>query len=93
MQKNGDKISLREEAEIYEISKSVHLNWDVKQIMCSLPIRGSERDFLSSNEDRALKVLESQCKKYYNDDETRDSVISAFQKLIDKGYIMFIDVQ
>ena len=54
---------------------------------------GNPNHLISSNEDRALKVLESQCKKYYNDDETRDSVITAFQKLIDKGYIMFIDVQ
>ena len=51
-----DKISLREEAEDYEIRNSVELNWEKKMIFVSLPLRGKERDFLSSNQDRALKV-------------------------------------
>ena len=45
---------------------------------------------LSNNEDRALKVLESQCRKYFRDNETRDTIVAAFDKLIDKGYIVFI---
>ena len=36
-------------------------------------------------------MLESQCKKYFNNPETKESVIAAFQKLIDKGYIRFIE--
>ena len=52
--KNSDKvdrISLREEAELYEIKKSVFLDWENGQILCNLPLRGLERDFLSNNED------------------------------------------
>ena len=86
-----DKISLREEAEDYEIKRSVVLNWQLKKIIVSLPLRGKERDFLTSNGDRALKVLESQCKRYYTDEETKITVNAAFKKLIDKGFIKFLD--
>ena len=85
-----DKISLREESELYEIKKSVNLDWENRKIICSLPTRGKERDFLSSNEDRALKVLETQCKKYFKDEETKATIVAAFDKLIDKGYIVFL---
>ena len=85
-----DKISLREESEDYEISKSVVLDWDNQKITVSLPLRGKEREFLTSNYERALKVLESQCKKYHNDTETKVTVTAAFQKLIDKGFIIFL---
>ena len=86
-----DKISLREESELYEIKKSVFLDWDQGRIICHLPLRGLERDFLSNNEDRALKVLEAQCRKYFRDEETRIAIVSAFDKLIEKKYIMFHD--
>ena len=85
-----DKISLREESELYEIKKSVNIDWQNRRIICSLPLRGKERDFLSSNGERALKVLESQCKKYFKDNETKDTINAAFKKLIDKGYIVFL---
>ena len=86
-----EKISLREESELYEIKNSVHLDWEEKKITCTLPLRGIERDFLTSNEDRALRILDSQCRKYFKDEETKASIVAAFQKLIDKGYIQFID--
>ena len=86
-----DKISLREEAELYEIKKSVHLDWEHRRIICCLPLRGKERDFLTGNEDRAMRVLESQCKKYFKDEDTKQTIVAAFDKLIDKGYIVFLD--
>ena len=86
-----DKISLREETELYEIKKSYCLDWEKGVITCTLPLRGKERDFLSTNEDRALRILDSQCRRYYKDKETKDAIVNAFQKLIDKGYITFID--
>ena len=86
-----DKISLREESELYEIRKSVTLDWNNGKIVCTLPLRGKEKDFLSSNEDRALRVLESQCRKYFKDEETRSAIVAAFDKLIEKKYIMFLD--
>jgi len=86
-----DKISLREETELYEIKKSYHLDWQNGEITCTLPLRGKERDFLSTNEDRALKILDSQCRRYFKDKETKEAILLAFKKLIDKGYILYID--
>ena len=86
-----DKISLREESELFEIKNSYQFDWEHGVIMCTLPLRGRERDFLSSNEQRAMKVLDSQCRKYFKDQEVKETVLAGFQKLIDKGYIMFID--
>ena len=67
------------------------MDWENGIITCTLPLRGKERDFLSSNEDRALKVLDTQCKRYYQDKETGDAIVQSFQKLIQQGYIFFID--
>ena len=86
-----DRISLREEAEDFEIRNSVKLDWDNKRIVVSLPLRGRERDFLTSNENRAVKVLNSQCKKYFKDETACIGVNEAFRKLIEKGFIKFLD--
>ena len=77
-----DRISLREEAEDFEIRNSVKLDWENKKIVVSLPLRGRERDFLTSNENRAVKVLNSQCKKYFKDENACVGVNEAFRKLI-----------
>ena len=86
-----DSISLREEAELYTIKQSYSFDWEKGVINCTLPLRGPERDFLSSNQDRALKVLESQCRKYHTDAEVKEPVLDAFKKLMDKKYIVFLD--
>ena len=87
--KNSDKtehLTLREEAEMDLIKKSVSLDFENKRIICSLPLRGKELDFLTTNRDRALKVLEQQCKKYHKDIETRDAILNAFRKIFENGY-------
>ena len=87
--KNADqteKISLREEAEMVEIRNSVKLDFDNKKIQCSLPLRGREEDFLTSNRERSVKVLDQQCNKYCKDASTRDTIVAAFKKLFDNGH-------
>ena len=87
--KNSDRtenLTLREEAEMDLIKKSVSLDFANKRIICSLPLRGEEHDFLTTNRDRALKVLEQQCKKYHKDIETRKSILAAFQKIFENGF-------
>ena len=91
--KNADqseKISLREEQEMHLISQSVHLDWDRRKIVCSLPLRGKERDFLSTNRDRALAVLDQQCRKWYKDDVNRPLILAAFNKLFKTGDTRFL---
>ena len=87
--KNADRteqISLREESERYEIQKSVVLDFEQKQIRCTLPLIGKERDYLTCNRDRALKILLQQCKRYYTDKETKQTIIEAFAKLFSNGH-------
>ena len=81
-----EKISIREECEMHEIRKSVTLDFENKRIQCSLPLRGKERDFLSNNRDKAMKILNQQCKKYHKDTETKVIILKAFAKLFDNGH-------
>ena len=71
---------------MFEIRKSIKLNFDKKSIESTLPLRGKERDYLCSNRDRALKVLQQQLKKYSVDAETKPVVLEAFKKLFENGH-------
>ena len=91
--KNADeseKLSLREEQENQRIKDSVRLNFETKSIECTLPTRGSEQEFLSSNRDIAEKVLCGISKKYHHDENVRLTILAAFQKLFDKGFAKFL---
>ena len=85
------RVSLREEAEDQMIYDSVKLDWENKQILCSLPTRGPEESFLSNNRDIALKILNQQCSKYFNDGETKDVILKAFQKLQKNNQLVHLD--
>ena len=87
----SDKISLREEAEMHMIKQSVKLDLLNKRIICSLPVRGPERDFLTTNRDRALKVLDQQCKKYHKDEDIKQVAVKAFRKLFDNGHAALLE--
>ena len=92
--KNADeteKISLREEQENQLVRDSVSLNFQKKSIDCTLPIRGDEADFLSTNKDLAQKILLSVCNRYHNDETVKQVILAAFQKLFSKGYAKFLD--
>ena len=86
-----EKVSLREECERYEINKSVTLDLKNQKIQCSLPLMGKERDFLTCNRDKALKILQQQCKKYHKDTETKKTVLEAFAKLFNNGHAILLD--
>ena len=81
-----ERISLREESEMEEIRKSVQLDFRNSRIQCSLPTRGKERDYLTSNRERAVKVLQQQIKKYSNDTATKQTILEAFDKLFKNGH-------
>ena len=71
------------------VKDSIYLDWENKKIVCSLPVRGEETDFLTSNKDIAMKVLDQQCKRWYND-ENKDSILEAFEKLFKTGDTRFM---
>ena len=92
--KDSDKteaISLREEAEMEMIDKSVSLDFENKRINCSLPLKGEEKQFLTNNYGKARKILEQQVKEYSNQQETKEMILKAFSKLFDNGHAAFID--
>ena len=79
---NTEKISIKEEIEMHEIQKSVHLDFENKRIQCSLPFKGKERDYLATNRDRAIKVLNQQIKEYCNGVTFKDKKSFTFDSLI-----------
>ena len=92
--KNADateKLSLREEQENQLIQESVKLDFQNKSIICTLPTRGEEREFLTSNKDLATKVLLSVCKRYQGDLKAKELILGSFKKLFDNGYIKLMD--
>ena len=92
--KNADqteKISLRDEQELQQHMDSVELDKVSKKVRVSLPLRGPERDFLVSNREMAEQVLVQQCKKYFGDSKTKESILRAFKKMFDPGFLVFLD--
>ena len=88
---NTERISLREEAEDLMIRDSVTLDWANKRIISHLPMRGKPEEFLTNNRDIALKILQQQSVKYFNDEDTKEIVIGAFQKLLKNGQMILWD--
>ena len=72
----------REEAEMELIDRSVNLDLENKKIVCNLPVKGEERQFLSTNYAQALKILEQQVRQYSNQPETRELIIKAFKTFL-----------
>ena len=85
-----EKVSLREECERYEINKSVVIDLENKKIQCSLPLMGKERDYLTCNRDKALKILIQQCRKYHKDPETKKTILEAFTKPFSNGHAVLL---
>ena len=85
-----EKISMREESEVKAIEDSVTLDFEGKQIVVTLPKRGKEEQFLSSNRDVALKVLDSVCSKASKNEQTKESILKAFDKLFKNGHAVFV---
>ena len=67
---------------------SVEIDWVNKRIICHLPLRGEEEAFLSNNRNIALKILDKQCLKYANDEETKKVIVKAFDKLLKNQQIV-----
>ena len=76
----AEKISLRQEQEMQLVRESLTFDLENKRVICTLPVRGEERTFLTSNKDIALKVLDQQCKKWHKDTANRDMILTAFNK-------------
>ena len=78
---------MREEAELQQCRESVKLDYDNERIMCSLPLRGKEEQFLGPNRDIAAKILKQQTRKYKGDAEVESIILKAFDKMFKNGHI------
>ena len=85
-----EKVSLRQDVEDAKICESVQIDYDKKQILATLPLRGPEEEFLANNRNRAMCVLNQQCKKFQGKEEDRKLVLKAFKKLFDRGYMVLL---
>ena len=56
----------------------------------NFPFKGKEAKFLSGNQDRALWVLNQQCRKFGNKPEDLLAVLKAFKQYFDKGHVIFL---
>jgi hypothetical protein len=56
-------VSLRQDAEDDMIKNIVTLDYSKQEILATPPMRGKEEEFLSPNMNRAVCVLNQQCKK------------------------------
>ena len=73
------------------IDESVKLDFEKKQISCTLPLRGDKRQFLTSNYAQAKKILDQQVRQYGKDEATKLLILKAFDKLFANGHAAFID--
>ena len=46
---------------------------------------------MTTNKEQAKKVLLSVCRRYYEDDKSKQLIIASFKKLFDKGFIQLVD--
>ena len=85
-----DKISIREEIEQKQVEDSITFDRENKKIWVSLPKRGEEEFFLSSNRDLALKVYNKMCEKAAKDSSVKAEIVAAVQKLFRTGQAIFL---
>ena len=86
-----ERVSVREEKEDELVKESVKIDFAAKKISAKIPLRGDPNQFLSDNRAIAVKVLEGQCKKLAADEESREMVVKAFKKLIDRKNALRFD--
>ena len=77
---NTERVSLREEAEELEIR-----DFENKRFLCSLPLRGKPEEYLSTNKRDAVKVLARQAHLYHKEEDTRNLILKAMDKLFSNG--------
>ena len=85
-----DKVSIREEIEQKQVEDSIAFDRVNKKIWVSLPKRGDESFFLSSNREVALKVYQKMCEKASKDPSIKDEIIAAVEKLFKTGQALYL---
>ena len=88
---NEERLSLRQEAEQELIRESIHLDLEVGEATAKLPFIHNPDEKLVSNKNIAKKRLDSIVNKYKNDADTKKGILEAWQKLLEKGHMKYIE--
>ena len=72
------------------IRESVYIDKKLGRAVAKLPFLTDPNGKLTNNSRLASKRLESVCKKYGSDPEIKDMINAGFEKLIDRGHIVFL---
>ena len=83
-----EKLSLKQEAEQELVRQSVTIKDGVA--IAKLPFTMSPEDHLKNNRHIALKMLDQILKKHCSDETQRAVVWKAWEKLINKGHLVFL---
>lgn len=92
--RKGEEIemsSLQEDKEQYLIEKSIHLDVENKVCVASLPFIVPPESSLIDNQYVARKILQTQLKLIDKNPESRQDVLSSFQKLKDNNFVVRLD--
>ena len=73
---------MRQDAEDELIKPSVTLDYNQKNILATMPMRGKEEDFLKSNRTTATCILDQHCRKLSKNPEDVKTTLKAFRKLL-----------
>ena len=86
-----EKISLKQEHEQNLIKQSVRIDDEKGTAVAKLPFKADPTRFLADNYHIAHKRLNNMCNKYSKDQDVKDKILSALDKLKLKGYVKYYE--
>ena len=85
-----ERLSLKQEAEQQLIKESVSIYDEEGIVMAKLPFILPQEENLKDNRKIALGMLNAVLKKYCRDEKMRKAVYAAWEKMIQKGHLIFL---
>ena len=86
-----ERKSMMQEAHQEIIRESVFIDKELNRGVAKLPFITDPTGRLTNNTRLATKRLENVCRKYGSDPEVRDMINAAFDKLISRGHIVYLE--
>ena len=86
-----EKLSMKQEAEQELVKQSVTISTEEGVAIAKLPFTLPPEENLKNNRHIALKMLDRILKKYCTDPDQRKTIMKAWDKMIDRKHLIFID--
>ena len=84
-----ERISIKQEEEQKMIDESIWIDEETGRAIAKLPFRVDPQCYLTNNRGPSLKMLEKICKKYQGDPVVVRLIKAAFEKLTNRGHLVF----